>query len=320
MIMRFKFLAVAAIIIAVCIQSCVPTKQLKDLEQSCTKERTHIQGDLKSCEELSNEQASRIYLLNRAMSQLRLDSTELSTDLAKKIAELERTNKKYDALQSENEYLLNNMNSSAKNLLKDYQNLKGQLLAREDSINAKELQIEERNRKIEELNSLLSQQSQELKNLKAEVISALKGYDGQGIDIVEKDGKIYVLMDESLLFNSGSYTVSSKGKTAIAKLGHVLAQNKKINVLIEGHTDNDPYNGSGQLKDNWDLSVMRATSVVKILLDDANIDASRITACGHGEYMPITDNSTPEAKAKNRRTEIILSPNLQRLFELLEKY
>ncbi|MDL2243089.1 OmpA family protein, partial [Bacteroidales bacterium OttesenSCG-928-K03] len=264
---------------------------------------------------------------NKRINILTQDSIDLAEDLQKRIFELDKLSRQYDALQRENEYLSSGMNNSSKKLLQDFQDLQNQLLERENMLNERENQllksqkeIDERNAKIEELNNILAQQSRELKNLKNEVINALKSYDGQGIDIIEKDGKIYVSMDESLLFMSGSYNVAPEGKKAIQKLGDVLAQNPNINVLIEGHTDNVPYNGSGQLKDNWDLSVMRATSVVKILLENKNISPKRLTATGHGEYLPITNNSTSESRAKNRRTEIVLEPNLQKLFELLEKY
>ncbi|MDR2084296.1 MAG: OmpA family protein [Bacteroidales bacterium] len=324
--MKNKIILTFAVFVLV-FQSCVPTKQFKDLEKSCHDERMTLREQLQNAEELNKEHASEIFNLNKHINILTQDSIDLSEDLQIKTLELDKLTRQFEALQRENEYLSSGMNNSSKKLLQDFQDLQNQLLEREDILNERESQllksqkeIESRNKKIEELNNILAQQSKELKNLKNEVINALKSYDGQGIDIVEKGGKIYVSMDENLLFMSGSYNVAPEGKKAIGKLGTVLAQNPNINVLIEGHTDNVPYNGSGQLKDNWDLSVMRATSVVKILLENKNIDPKRLTATGHGEYQPITSNSTSESRAKNRRTEIVLEPNLQKLFELLEKY
>lgn len=322
-----KIIILAFAVLLIVFQSCVPTKQFKDLEKSCQDERMDLRAQLKNAEEANNEHESDIFGLNKRISILTQDSTTLAANLQNKIFELDKLNRQYEALLKENEYLSSGMNNSSKKLLQDFQDLQNQLLEREDMLNERENQllksqkdIDERNAKIEELNNILAQQSTELKNLKNEVINALKSYDGQGIDIVEKDGKIYVSMDESLLFMSGSYNVAPEGKKAIQKLGDVLAQNPNINILIEGHTDNVPYNGSGQLKDNWDLSVMRATSVVKILLENKNISPKRLTATGHGEHQPITNNSSSETRAKNRRTEIVLEPNLQKLFELLEKY
>ena len=324
--MKSKISLLLVVIVLVC-QACVPTKQFKDLERTSQNERAALREQIKNVEAANKEQASKITSLNKRINVLSQDSARMSEELWNKSLELDKLMRQHEALQKENEYLSSGMNSTSKKLLQDFQDLQNQLLEREDLIGERENQllksqkeIEARNLKIEELNNILAQQSKELKNLKSEVINALKSYDGQGINIVEKDGKIFVSMDESLLFMSGSYNVAPEGKKAIEKLGNVLAQNPDINILIEGHTDNVPYNGTGQLKDNWDLSVMRATSVVKILLENKKISPARLTATGHGEHQTITNNSSSDARAKNRRTEIVLAPNLQKLFELLEKY
>ena len=120
------------------------------------------------------------------------------------------------------------------------------------------------------------------------------------------------------MFFSGRYEVGEKGKEALKKLAKVLEDDPDINILIEGHTDDVPYKGSGQLKDNWDLSVMRATAIVKILINSSKIDPARLMAAGRSKYVPVDPANTPEARAKNRRTEIILTPKLDELFEILE--
>ena len=148
--------------------------------------------------------------------------------------------------------------------------------------------------------------------------NALKGFEGSGLKVHEKDGKVYVSMDDKLLFASGSWTINEQGLKAIKQLAQVLENETDISVNIEGHTDNVPYRGSGQVKDNWDLSVMRATSVVKALLQSGNIAPTRLSASGRSEYLPLDENNTPEARAKNRRTEIILTPNLDQLFQLIQ--
>ncbi|MPN02870.1 putative lipoprotein YiaD [bioreactor metagenome] len=156
-----------------------------------------------------------------------------------------------------------------------------------------------------------------MKELRNKLTIALKGFENNGLTIVEKDGKIYVSMDESLLFASGSWTVNAKGKDALMKLSNVLAENQDISITVEGHTDNVPYKGSGQVKDNWDLSVMRATSVTKIILDNKSVDPKRITSAGRGEYFPIDPANNSEARQKNRRTEIILTPNMDEFMKIL---
>ena len=144
------------------------------------------------------------------------------------------------------------------------------------------------------------------------------GFEGKGLTITQKNGKVYVSLDESLLFASGSTKVEDKGVEAIKKLAKVLEQEQEINILVEGHTDDVPMKGSGDIKDNWDLSVMRATSIVKIITGNSKVNPIRITAAGRGEYFPIDPSKTAEARKKNRRTEIILVPKLDELLKVLE--
>jgi len=136
-----------------------------------------------------------------------------------------------------------------------------------------------------------------------------------------KDGKVYVSMDEKLLFKTGSYEIDANGRAALRKLGALLEKNTDIGILVEGHTDDVPYrSSSGQLVDNWDLSVKRATTVVRVLTQDTKINPKRLTASGRGEYIPVDPLKTAEARQKNRRTEIILTPDLSELYKILESY
>jgi chemotaxis protein MotB len=153
--------------------------------------------------------------------------------------------------------------------------------------------------------------------LKAKVNDALLGFTDKGLSITQKNGKVYVSMDEKLLFKSGSYDIDPQGASAIKELGKVLAANADINVMIEGHTDDVPYHGKGDMKDNWDLSVKRATTIVRTLLD-AGVSGKRVIASGHAEYAPLSTDKTTASRQKNRRTEIILTPKLDELFSILE--
>ena len=179
-------------------------------------------------------------------------------------------------------------------------------------------ELDARAQRVEELEDILRRKDSAVNALKAKVQNALLGFENNGLTIEQKNGKVYVSLDISLLFKSGSYVVDAKGKEVLKKLAGVLEKNADVNVLVEGHTDNVPYNGSGQLNDNWDLSVRRATSVVKILLEGSQLDASRLTAAGRADHLPVADNATAEGRAKNRRTEIILTPKLDELFEILD--
>ena len=162
----------------------------------------------------------------------------------------------------------------------------------------------------------LEAKERELEAVRNSVTQALIGFADKGLKVETKDGKVYVSMENKLMFPSASWTVSKEGANAIKELAKVLEQDTTLNIVVEGHTDNDPYRGNTAVKDNWDLSVMRATAIVKLLLQNGpGIDPTRIEASGHGEFAPKADNSTAEGKAANRRTEIILTPNLDKLLQ-----
>ena len=202
---------------------------------------------------------------------------------------------------------------------KDELALKEKMLnMQQDSLAKARTELILKEQRINEMQSILAQKDAEVKALKEKVMNALKGFEGSGLNVYEKGGKVYVSMDDKLLFASGSWTLNEQGLNAIKQLAKVLENEKEISVLIEGHTDNVPYRGSGQIKDNWDLSVMRATAVVKALLENGDIEPVRLSASGRSEYLPLDENNTPEARAKNRRTEIILTPNLDELFQLIQ--
>ena len=169
-----------------------------------------------------------------------------------------------------------------------------------------------------ELEAILKSKDDAANELKKKLSDALFNFEGKGLTITQKNGKVYVSMDESLLFASGSIAVEEKGIEALKKVAKVLEQSKDINVLIEGHTDDVAMSGKGEIKDNWDLSVLRATSIVKIISKNSSVDPKRLTAAGCGENFPIDPGKTPEARKKNRRTEIILTPKLDELFKVLE--
>ena len=166
----------------------------------------------------------------------------------------------------------------------------------------------------------LEAKEKELEQLRSSINNALVGFANKGMNVETRDGKVYVSMDSKLMFASGSWTVSKDGVDAIKTLANVLEQNTDLNIMVEGHTDNAAYKGSTAVKDNWDLSVMRATAIVKLLLQyGKGIDPARIEACGHGEYAPKAPNDTPANKALNRRTEIILTPKLSDILNLIDK-
>lgn len=179
-------------------------------------------------------------------------------------------------------------------------------------------ELQARSLRMEELERSLTSREEALLSIRRKVADALLGFDGKGLSISTRDGKVYVSMDDKLLFRSGSYEIGTRGAEAVRELAGVLAQNKDINVMVEGHTDDVPYVGRGALKDNLDLSAKRATTVVRLILENKEIDPARIIAAGRGESLPVATGKTPEARQQNRRTEIILTPRLDELMQLMD--
>ncbi len=175
----------------------------------------------------------------------------------------------------------------------------------------------ERESKLRELQSLIKQRDSSMNALRERVEQSLLGFKDSGLEIEVKNGKVYVKMSNQLLFKSGSTVIDQRGRDALSQLAMVLSQQTDISIMIEGHTDNKPINNA-RIADNWDLSVLRSTEVARILTIENGIDPKRIIASGRSEFMPTDEADTQEARAKNRRTEIILSPKLDDLFNLVK--
>jgi chemotaxis protein MotB len=194
----------------------------------------------------------------------------------------------------------------------------GQLTAEQQSkLTASQKDLLKQQQTLQQLQSLLQQQKEKSDELKNKMAEALKGFNSNELSVYQKDGKVYVSLSENLLFPSGSAVVNPKGVDALAKLAAVLNLNPDVSVNIEGHTDSIPIHGKYQ--DNWDLSTARANSIVRILVNNYKVSPQKVTATGHSYYDPIASNSTAEGRAKNRRTEIILTPNLEEMYKLLNQ-
>ena len=223
------------------------------------------------------------------------------------------------------------MSAQIKNLLRDttkmgnsirqYQSMLSTNMTEQEKLNAllsqKKNELSERERTINELQDMINAQNEKVKQLLNSVKDALLGFSTDELTVREKDGKVYVAMSDKLLFQSGSARLDKRGEEALGKLAEVLNKQTDIDVFIEGHTDNKPIN-TVQFKDNWDLSVIRATSVVRILIKNYGVNPLQIQPSGRGEYMPVDDNETAEGRSKNRRTEIIMAPKLDKLFQMLQ--
>lgn len=241
-----------------------------------------------------------------AMRQLKSDSVMMAnriSQLEKSLADLQG---RYGQLNDKNSNLENKLSAVSSDAAQ-----------KESMLNKSQQQIAEQQRRLEQLQALIDQQKAKSQELRKKMADALVGFNSNELTISNKNGKVYVSLQENLLFPSGSAKVNEKGKLALAKLAGVLNQNPDITVNIEGHTDSIPMRGA-RFEDNWALSTARATSIVRILVNDYSVDAVRVVASGHSQYDPVDVNATAEGRAKNRRTEIILSPKLDELYRLLE--
>jgi len=279
-------------------------KELSNLYQKCSEDLSYTLSEKNELGQKYDKLTQEMLTLKDQISKLKEDTTAVGRRLRIAERNLAKTKNDYDELLR---------SFSDQNL-----NKKAEVEMLMSSLEARQKELEEKEAKLAELQQILAQKDAEVKALRNKVADALKGFTDKGLTIYEKNGKVYVSLDEKLLFASGSWEIDSKGKEALGELGKVLANDHDINVVIEGHTDNVPYRGSGNVKDNWDLSVMRATAVVKELLKNKDILPQRISASGRSEYIPVDAEDSKEARAKNRRTEIILTPKLDELFKIIE--
>lgn len=190
------------------------------------------------------------------------------------------------------------------------------LESQRNELSSKNSELDSKTAKVAELQAILNAKDSAMNALKSKVSEALSGFEGNGLSVTQKEGKVYVSLDEKLLFKSGKWDVDPKGQEALKNLASVLENNQDVNITIEGHTDDLAYSGNGNIQDNWDLSTKRATSIVKIILANSQINPARLIASGRSCYLPVDDAKTAEARAKNRRTEIILTPKLDILYEI----
>lgn len=331
--MTFRILPI--LIIIATLSSCVSPKVVEEIKQQRQKtfqENQEIKKENTSISTENIELKEKLSRLNSEITQLISDSTTRAASCRQLQSQLDDLNEAYDLLTAKNSQMLSNKAEETKKLLKELQNTREELLKKEDelltleqnlSVKQKELlntqkELIEREKKVMELQSIINRKDSLLSALKDRISSALLGFEGDGLTITQKNGKVYISLEEQLLFASGSWQVDSRGREALSKLSKALENQQDINVLIEGHTDSIPFGGRGQIKDNWDLSVVRATAIVRILTSSSSIDPERLTAAGKGEFVPIQSNSTYAGRSANRRIEIILTPKLYDLYELLK--
>lgn len=290
---------IAFVLIAFSLNACVSNRVFNDLESRYATLKDDYNRQSQSIETLKAEVKDLTEKL--VTTQNSLDTTQDSLNLKQQLVE---------KLESSLDLLKLNSESALKKRIAENEGLMEKIAQREN-------ELADRMARVEELEGLISRQKQAMTELKEKLSNALLNFEDKGLTVEARDGKVYVSMENKLLFKSGSWTVEAQGKTAIERLGNVLAENPDIAVLIEGHTDNVPYSGRGPLKGNWDLSTKRATSIVNLLLENPQILPQNLIAAGRGEYLPIAPNSTQQGRAANRRIEVVLSPQLDEITQII---
>ena len=285
-----------------------------------------------SLSEKVEELEGKIATIRKQLDAMRNDSIQNGKALSNLQNSYDELSSAYDLLASKSSRNMAEKAKETKALLKQLEETQNNLLAKEDELNnlsnslaEKQLalekaqeELEARSARVAELESIINKKDSMVTVLKQRISKALIGLEGEGLTVVQKNGKVYISLEEDLLFASGKYQVGTAGVSALNKLSAALADQKDLEILVEGHTDSIPIS-KGTVKDNWDLSVLRATAVVKVLMSNPNLNPIQLTAAGRGEYMPFKSNAAPEGRAANRRIEIILAPNLDDLFDLLEE-
>lgn len=317
------------------LSACVPQRKYQELEtayQELEQRKKDCDTELDSAKKENDQVKKQNLELNDRIARLVTDSIETNT--------LFEANKRlYNELKNSYEALLNNNRIEEKRLLNTLKELEEKLKSKELALAQKEANLNESIRKhetlkieldsiaadlvrqqekVNELQSILQTQDSAVKALNTKLQNALLGFKDKGLTVEIRNGKVYVSMDEKLMFASASIVVDKRGKDALLELAKTIKDMDDIMIMVEGHTDDVPMS-SNQIKDNWDLSVLRATSIVRILTKEGNVDPVRFIAAGRGEYQPVDPGKTPEARAKNRRTEIILSPKLDEIYKLLDQ-
>ena len=302
--------------------SCVSPKVYKDLEDKYAdlkKENRNLQDENSDLLKAKNKAENELVKLQSQYDEAVAKRDKLQSDYNATKTSLDNLKASYDALDANSSSAIAANTKKNRELLAQLE-VKEQALAAENArLEALKKQLEARSQRVEELENVIASKDAAMTKLKNAISNALIDFEGKGLTIEQRNGKVYVSMENKLLFNSGSWAVGVEGKKAVKQLGSVLADNPEIAVLIEGHTDNAPYTGSGQISGNWDLSTKRATAIVQILRENKNIKPDNLTAAGRGEFAPIATNNTTEGKAKNRRIEVILAPKLDELSKLLNE-
>lgn len=316
------------------VSACVPARQFEELktkQEQCEEARSSLNSEKQDLETERNELSAENETLQRSVEFLTGDTARIGISLRKMTKQYDKINALNDELLRKQTQLREGSAAENRKLAQELQKTQFDLQRKEDELNALDRELKQRSANLDRLNAelinrevrvkelegIISRKDSAAQALKDKVAAALYSFRDKGLTVEQRNGKIYVSLEAKLLFPKGSTDIDPEGKKAILDLCKVIVEQQDISILVEGHTDNDPMKG-GSMKDNWDLSVLRATAVVRFMVAKGAIEPTKLTAAGRGEYIPLDEGKEEAAKAKNRRIEIILTPNLNDLFEMLE--
>jgi chemotaxis protein MotB len=304
--------------------SCVSKKIYNDLENKFAelkKENRTLADSNENLTKSKNQLEADKSKLQSEYDKLKAERDKLLADFTASDKNLKTLQASYNALEKDsNEALTANINKN-RELLAKLEAKEKSMAAEQERLNKLKAELDASSKRLSELEAYIAAKDATMKTLKDKLSQALNAFEGKGLTVEQKNGKVYVSMENKLLFQTGSWAVGAEGKTAVVAVGKVLADNPEISVLIEGHTDDDKILGNigGGIQNNWDLSTKRATAIVNILSENKGVKKDNLTAAGRGEFAPLMSNDTPEGKAKNRRIEIILTPKLDEISKMLNE-
>ena len=316
---------VVAMLTAMCLvfTGCVSTQQYEALQSQldeAEEENASLRLSRQDAEIASRELEGKLAKLKDQNTSLNEDIERIGAQAKLLREEVARLTELNDALTDQSSGRLSNIAEENRQLLEDVMRIREELQEREDrlnrlerDLNEKSALLESRSQRVEELESLLEARERAAEALRARLAEALLGFQGKGLNVEQRNGKVYVSMEAQLLFPSGSAQVDPVGREALAGLAEVIAEQTDLEIVVEGHTDTDQVRSTSIPRNNWELSVLRATAVVGILLENPGVDPAMLSASGRSEYHPVDASD----KAKNRRIEVILAPNLDSLYELI---
>lgn len=316
---------IALLLLGVLFESCVPQRkfqEIADKQAACEEENRELKARAEANETRIKEFDAEITVAQRKVKALEADTAVLGTSLR-------ILRNQYDKLNSLNNELLNKTQSlragteeEKRNLMAELEQVRISLQNKEDALNEmevalneKETELLEREERLNELRASIAAKDSLMNALKNSVSKALLGFEGKGLTVEQRDGRVYVSVEANLLFATGSTVIDQNGKKALIDLARAIQDNKDLRIMVEGHTDSDEFSSNKFPKNNWDLSVLRATSVIEIMLDNSDVDPTALIAAGRSQYHPVD----PDNKAKNRRIEVILSPKLDELMQLISE-